>query len=277
MPVKIKSKKELKRELVVPFIGEENFVVPKKGGFGQPDNEHFVMAIGDIKPQGLAEVPNIDNIASSPISKAEPEPLPPVGVGVGGSGLGGIDVTPPTLPILPVYKDYSIMPCSELTTYLDYLNTFYATASSFGTELSNKYINEISGVKSAMVTKSCNVLASLPVFPDWNTLDCAAIEQQILSIENTMAQSRFSLEIANAYNMALANAKSAHISKCEKTIMPTPLPRTVFGGAGGGVSDLGTPPVAESIPTPANKKSNTWIWLLLGVGALYLFTRKSNS
>jgi hypothetical protein len=35
-----------KREIVIPFDGEENFVVPKRGGFGQPDMEGYVMASG---------------------------------------------------------------------------------------------------------------------------------------------------------------------------------------------------------------------------------------
>ena len=37
------STRMLKREKVVPFVGEENFVVPKRGGFGQPDIEGYVM------------------------------------------------------------------------------------------------------------------------------------------------------------------------------------------------------------------------------------------
>lgn len=42
MSVKIKSRKQLKREQVIPFSGEENFVVPRKGGYGMSDNEDYI-------------------------------------------------------------------------------------------------------------------------------------------------------------------------------------------------------------------------------------------
>lgn len=46
MATRTKSTKRVKREIVVPFVGEEMFVVPKRGGFGQPDMEGYVMAVG---------------------------------------------------------------------------------------------------------------------------------------------------------------------------------------------------------------------------------------
>ena len=42
MKVQIKSPRANKRKIVVPFSGEENFIVPKQGGFGQPDNEEWI-------------------------------------------------------------------------------------------------------------------------------------------------------------------------------------------------------------------------------------------
>jgi hypothetical protein len=42
MSIKIKSKKQLKREQVIPFSGEENFIVPRKGGYGMSDNEDYI-------------------------------------------------------------------------------------------------------------------------------------------------------------------------------------------------------------------------------------------
>lgn len=42
MAIKIKSKKQLKREQVIPFSGEENFIVPRKGGYGMSDNEDYI-------------------------------------------------------------------------------------------------------------------------------------------------------------------------------------------------------------------------------------------
>jgi YD repeat-containing protein len=46
MPIRTKSTKRVKREIVVPFDGEEMFIVPKRNGFGQPDMEGYVMAVG---------------------------------------------------------------------------------------------------------------------------------------------------------------------------------------------------------------------------------------
>jgi hypothetical protein len=50
----IKSTKRTKREMVIPFEGEEMFVVPKKGGFGQPDMDGYVMAVGRNTPLNTA-------------------------------------------------------------------------------------------------------------------------------------------------------------------------------------------------------------------------------
>lgn len=46
MPIRTKSTKRVKRDIVVPFDGEEMFIVPKRNGFGQPDMEGYVMAVG---------------------------------------------------------------------------------------------------------------------------------------------------------------------------------------------------------------------------------------
>jgi hypothetical protein len=50
----IKSTKRTKREMVIPFEGEEMFVVPKRGGFGQPDMDGYVMAVGTNAPLNTA-------------------------------------------------------------------------------------------------------------------------------------------------------------------------------------------------------------------------------
>jgi hypothetical protein len=77
MKVTIKSPRANKRKLVVPFAGEENFIVPKQGGFGQPDHEEYI---------------SIDNKyanATAPIRTNSPtnQPSTQIGTGIGSSTL----------------------------------------------------------------------------------------------------------------------------------------------------------------------------------------------
>ena len=83
-----KSVRPRKREQVVPFVGEENFIVPKKGGFGQPDNEHYVMVAGGT-------VTTSDNPTDT---------------------TGGTTSTSTSIPVLPAEQTGSTIPSPTGTT-----------------------------------------------------------------------------------------------------------------------------------------------------------------
>jgi hypothetical protein len=63
MPKQDKSPKKVKNDVIIPFDGEENFVVPKKGGFGQADMEGYVMITG--RGLGSAALSNTQTGAGS--------------------------------------------------------------------------------------------------------------------------------------------------------------------------------------------------------------------
>ena len=74
MSVNIKSKKHLKREQVIPFSGEENFVVPRKGGFGMSDNEDYISVaranFSDNSYSNLTRI-SLDDVGGGTIAGSE--------------------------------------------------------------------------------------------------------------------------------------------------------------------------------------------------------------
>lgn len=126
-------------------------------------------------------------------------------------------------------------------------------------------------------------------FPKFSALGCEDLNAEIASIENALATSKFDAITKNSYQKALAIAQSVKDTKCNPTTAPAPSPVAIgtpaiitpIGGAG-----LGLPPMGggfggggggeeETAQAPA-KKSGSLIWILLGIGAIYLLTRKSS-
>ena len=250
------KRKQHRREVVIPFVGEEKFVVPKKGGFGQPDNEHYVMVSGDV--------PSVSKIDMTPSP-----PVPPPTGGIFDTGGGGVLQPPPlpVLPAIPVYKDFPSMSCSEKNDYLNYLQTFTDLAGNTSLPENQRFMTEMANLKADITTKCSPVVVTLPNFPNWELLDCSTLKSEIARIEGTMATSKFSAEVANAYNNALAIAKPLYNTKCPIN------PITIGGGGGGG---LGEAPTDTTTPV-ATKKSYTWLWILLAIGGAYFLTRKKKA
>jgi len=124
-------------------------------------------------------------------------------------------------------------------------------------------------------------------FPKWEVLGCDDLTVEISSIENTLATNKFDAVTKNIYQTALAKAKSVKSSKCNPSTSPAPSPVAIgtpaiitpIGGSG-----LGLPPMGggfggggggeEETAQAPKKKSGSLIWILLGIGAIYLLTRK---
>jgi len=126
-------------------------------------------------------------------------------------------------------------------------------------------------------------------FPKWEILGCDDLSSEISSIENTLVTNKFDAVTKNIYQTALAKAKSVKSSKCNPSAAPAPSPVAIgtpaiitpIGGVG-----LGLPPMGggfggggggeEETAQAPTKKSGSLIWILLGIGAIYLLTRKSS-
>lgn len=133
-------------------------------------------------------------------------------------------------------------------------------------------------------------------FPNWQLLGCADLDSEIASIENTLATSKFDAATRTIYNTALSKAKAEKSRKCTapppSATTPTPpapspkvevpillpvgspaLGMPPMGGGGGFGGGGGS---EEEVAQAPAKKSNFLIYALVGVGLLYLLTRKSS-
>lgn len=259
--LKNKSPKRLPREMVTPFSGEENFVVPKKGGFGQPDNEHYVMVAGS----GSVAVPDapVESPSSSGTSTSTGIPVAPVGTQVGST------TPPPVDPSTQVDAPVTTPPPSTTTPPV---TSDEKTQAQIDCEnAGGVYLNGV-----------CNVATRTDlVFPDFSKLDCATLKFQIDSINSTLATSKFSVEVTTQYNNALASAKANYERKCPTApptnTTPTPvIPVLPIGGFGGGFGGggFGEPPAEEGVAEEPKKSNAGLIIVLVGIGVLYYLTRK---
>jgi hypothetical protein len=281
MATKIKSTKMLKREQVVPFDGEENFVVPKKGGFGQPDNENYVMVQSKDANFSYLTAPTTTGNTPPPPTTTIPQTIES-GTTTSTTSPTQTQTTTTTTP--PV--ETTPAPTTQVIPTPTTTTTITPIAETLPPEKSQAQID--CEAKGGTYTKSGCSLPALPTFPDWSTLDCATLSTQIASLQSTMATSRFANStIADAYNTALATAQSTYATKCPITntnvnvsvTTPTTTPIVsgggIFGGGGGG--GIGEPPTDEVPQTTeeAPKTSGkTWFVLLAIVGGLYFLTRK---
>jgi hypothetical protein len=250
MAIKQKSTKKLKREAVVPFAGEENFIVPKKGGFAQPDMEGYVMVAGTSI---VASDTPTSSSSDSQTTATQTAPAPAT------TTTAPSTATPPT----------------EVVT-----QPRVAQAPTTVTGTPQQQVVSDTPVESPRTTNvavsNTNVVSSLPTFPVWDTLDCASLDSEILRLKNLMAVSRFTQNIMDAYNNEITKATAVKTIKCTTTnavIVP-------MGGGFGGGGGIGEHPINEQPKTEEEAKgsSKKTLLVVLGiVGLLYLLTKKRSS
>jgi len=288
----LKKKKpttKLSREAVVPFHQEELLVVPKKGGFGQPDNEKYVMVAGGTTLGGTTNAP-----APSPSTTTQ------IGTDVGTTTstssptqVGTSTTTTVTGASTPSTSTASTQQSGQVTTPLANLPTTTTTTTTppvvtgVGSDTTTPSQEQLTceangGIWSnnACVTspKTTTASVTLPTFPDFTTLDCAGLTTWKDNINSTLAQGRFVAEVANAYNNALTQVTTLYASKCYQQIPPIVVLPDVGSGGGGGIGGggggLGDEPTAEvSEPT----KSNSGLWLIGAIiVGVYFLTKKKN-
>jgi hypothetical protein len=297
-----------KREVVIPFDGEENFVVPKRGGFGQPDNENYAMAVGINTP--IKDIPN-----------------DPTNTGISGTTNTNttINTTPPTsdettpspAPLTPqqlcvangdtwvngVCQPKAVVdePSPAQTTCIANGGTWVNGACVTTT---NPKILATTTTPTTTTVADAPVVDTLPNFPVWSSLDCTTLRDKITEYNAILSTSRFTQEIINAYNTEIAKAQFLYNTKCNVTPpapapspSPAPAPITILpvnsgigigsgsgssgsGGSRGGGSGFGKPPSDDESKSTTTKiegkKKNYWgiILIIGGIGLLYLLTRK---
>jgi hypothetical protein len=294
MQTKIRVKK---REAVIPFDGEENFIVPKRGGFGQPDNANFVMVTGSTSkaptttatPTNLPSqepTPTLDNTTTTAIQIGQPQqPIIPT------------TNTNPT-PAEPSPNPTTGTPAPATPQQLCVAPNMWVNGQCLqgGVEQSPAELSCIAsgGLWSGGINGTCTtssspkpladapVVDTLPTFPVWSSLDCTTLKDKIAEYNAILSTSKFSATIVEAYNTEIAKAQAIYNGKCNVTPpAPSPAPAPIsilpvggggiFGGGGGG--GLGEPPT--DVAPVVEEKSNMGLYLILGgLALLYFLTRK---
>jgi hypothetical protein len=305
MSVTIKGNKRTKREMVIPFEGEEMLVVPKRGGFGQPDMEGYVMAVGNTSrtpttsstPQDLPNDPTNTGTSGTGIPIGQPQQPIPTGTSTTNTNPSPAEPLPNEIPTPPVATPQQLCVAPNLWVNGQCLQG--------GIEQSPAELTCINGggawINGACVTSTNpKVVASttttltntpivdeLPTFPVWSTLDCITLKDKIAEYNAILSTSRFAQNIIDAYNTAIATAQGIYNGKCIVT-PPTPItPITPiveiggggfgggFGGGGGGSAPEEPQPQEEVAPDESGKRIGIILVLAL-IGGLYFLTRKSN-
>jgi hypothetical protein len=289
-----------KKESVVPFKDELNFVVPKKGGFGQPDNENYVMVVGTTTVDA-PDTPTSTGVELPTSTQTTTSTQIPV-------TSSGNPITTNTTTQQPTNTPPSEVPCTSYTygswsacqngtqtrAYVGVPSGCVGVAPSSETQQNcttstndetiqaqqdciasgGAYIN---GVCVNNPSPRGGEVNTIPNFPVWDSLDCTTLKSKIAEYNATLSTSRFAQNVVDAYNTEIAKAQAIYNTKCpikdETTaIIIPPNVGGVFGGGG-----FGEPPSDESGMTTEETSSNnkTTFLVLLGiVGLLYLLTRK---
>ena len=127
--------------------------------------------------------------------------------------------------------------------------------------------------------------------PDWATMDCEQIQNELASIRNFLSTVRMPPEALAPYQNAIQAGEREFESKCPRnppalpdvppTPTPTPTPTPLPGVP---LVNLGQPPRAGAggaggagEKKPEEKKtSSVLLWVLIAIGAAYLLSDKRN-
>lgn len=294
MKVTIKSPRANKRKIVVPFAGEENFIVPMQGGFGQPDHEEYISV--DNKYANLTAPIRTNSPSNEPTTQTG------TGLGTGTIESGNTNTTYTPTPTTTTQTNTPATTTDTTTITPELTNPVSNTPTPSGT-VSNETITNppltdgtlgsgtsTSGTTTPPRTSSGvanESVTPLPTFPNYSTLDCSALASEISKLQifingNTIGD----ISTANAYNDALASAKSYQTSKCSATqpspspIIIAPIPATPIGGGfgGGAGGGFGEPPADETNITEQTTTESgglSWFWIAVGLTGLYFLTKGS--
>jgi hypothetical protein len=258
MNTKVRVKK---REVVIPFEGEEMFIVPKRGGFGQPDMEGYVMASGrntgletdtsnptlDTTTGGTSTTFQTGNTGIGVATGGSADIPPPSGTtststssdGAGTLGGGGATSSGTNAGDVPTGNQSSgaSTTLTEASTRPETgINSPIQTGSGSGGQI-------VGGVTGAGQQTDTNVGAGsntgggantntgggastdveIPLFPDLSNMNCTELKSEITRLSSKIATTVFPIIVANAYNNQITLAKSIDATKCTRSTTNEPL------------------------------------------------------
>jgi hypothetical protein len=302
-----------KREVVIPFEGEEMFVVPKRKGFGQPDMEGYVMATGGrttgletdtsnptldtntnttsggtstifqtgntgigIATGSSADVPNPRGTISVSSSS---DGAGTIGGGIAvGSGTNAGDVPTGNQTQTGTTTIISASPLPETG-----INSPIQTGAGSGGQIE---VGNMGAGQQTDTGSGTNTDIEIPLFPNLSTMNCTELKSEIKRLSDKIATNVFPIIVANAYNNQITLAKGIESTKCTRVLPNEPLIITppapiiappIGGGIFGGGGGFGEPPIDEVAPIE-EKKNNMGIYLIVGgIALLYFLTRKKKS
>jgi hypothetical protein len=300
MATKQKLTKATKREMVVPFNDEHNFIVPKRGGFGQPDNENFVMVVGNY-PTTVPSTPSqeppysLDNTNTTAIPIGTPsQPISP-STTTTNTNPTPAEPNPSTITTPPLATPEQLCVAPNMWVNgqciqggVEQSPAELTCINSGGAWINGACVTSTSPKTLATTTTTVTdtpIVDTLPTFPVWSSLDCTTLKDKIAEYNAILSTSRFSQAIVDAYNTAIATAQGIYNGKCNATPTPTTPPIAVidnsgkigggggFGGGGGG--GLGEPPSSDEVPQEEEKGKFNWLLILAIIGGIYLLSKKS--
>jgi hypothetical protein len=307
MSVTIKGNKRTKREMVIPFEGEEMFVVPKRKGFGQPDMDKYVMAVGSqtgrtptttTTPTNLPNDGSTNTTSGTNIPIGTPSEPIPTGTSTTNTNPSPAEPLPNEIPTPPVATPQQLCVSNgglwvngacQTSSAPEPLPAETTCINSGGAWINGACVTSTNPKVVALTTTTGTntpIVDELPTFPVWSSLDCVTLKDKIAEYNAILSTSRFAQNIIDAYNTAIATAQGIYNGKCNVT-PPTPItPITPiveigggggggFGGGGGGSAPEEPQPQEEVAPDESGKRIGIILVLAL-IGGLYFLTRKSN-
>ena len=243
------------REVVTTFEGEEMFIVPKKGGFGQDDNEGFVMVAGkgtitDSTPRpastpATAPRPATTTSTSTPRPASTPAPRPATTTSTSTPRPAS---TPAPAPRPATTSTSTPAPAprpattSTSTPRPTSSGTFESTTPR-STTTTPRPVPETTTPRSSTSTPSTTTPRTtttpsttstpLPTIPNFNNLSKEELHAQVISLGRLMLQTTIYTPaqiqvLTNAKNQALALYNSKFGTTTPRpTPTPTPTPVTL--------------------------------------------------
>ena len=227
----IKPLRKNLRDVIVGFEGEESFIVPKYDVNGEVNNDRYLMVSGKSEVDGGA-IPKFESApAPKPVSTPAPTPRPVSTTTTTPRPVSTTTTTPKpatTTTALPTIPNFNNLSREELHAQIMSLGRLKTQTNVYTPAqiqvLTNAHSQAYTLYNSKFGTTTPKVTTTpMPVFPNLQSMSCDGLTSEITRIENLLKVSKLpSVEIANAYNNHLANAKNLRTQKCTKPTTPLP-------------------------------------------------------
>lgn len=278
-------KRPSKVERVIPFEGEDDFIVSDNKIDHIQKGDHMFVNVAGTDPQTVVPTTGADTISGGTTGQTT------------GGGVANTPpiIAPPSTPA-PIYPKWDMFDCSTLLAAKDSLIAQGAPADPTLAAEYNAQVQMATNLynsKCGSNAPQTNSTEANPVFPDYTTMDCAGLQAEINRINGLLNGGTLSPAALSAYSSQI-NAVTAFYAvkpECHTTVNPpvvTNNPTTTtntggtvisstttllpaFGGGGGFGGQLSedASEVVEEV-----KKNYSWLWLIaLGVG-IYFATKK---